>query len=97
MSQRIRAALYARVSSDSQAKAHTIGSQMAALLEQAKADGCPILEADQFIDDGYSGSTLLRPGLERLRDQAAAGNLDRVYVLAPDRLARKAACQAVLL
>ena len=97
MNQRLQSALYARVSSESQAKAHTIVSQVAALQERAQADGCPILEPNQFIDDGYSGATLLRPALERLRDQAAAGNLDRIYILTPDRLARKASHQAVLL
>jgi hypothetical protein len=29
------------------------------------------------VDDGYSGSTLIRPALDRLRDQAAAGAIDR--------------------
>ena len=42
-----------------------------------------------FVDDGYSGDFLLRPGLERLRDQAAAGAIDRLYVLDPDRFSRK--------
>jgi site-specific DNA recombinase len=34
--------------------------------------------------------------LERLRDAAAAGNLDRLYVHSPDRLARKYAYQVLL-
>jgi site-specific DNA recombinase len=42
----------------------------------------------RFVDDGYSGSILARPGLERLRDQAAAGAIDRLYMLDPDRLSR---------
>ncbi|MFI4983134.1 MAG: recombinase family protein, partial [Nevskiales bacterium] len=49
-----------------------------------------------FIDDGVSGTTLVRPALERLRDQAAAGAIERLYVLAPDRLARRHAHQMVL-
>jgi hypothetical protein len=32
---------------------------------------------------------LVRPALERLRDQAAAGAIDRLYVHSPDRLARR--------
>src|SRR5262249_9456974 len=40
--------------------------------------------------------TLVRPGLERLRDMAYAGGIDRLYVHAPDRLARKYAYQVVL-
>jgi len=50
-----------------------------------------------FIDEGYSGATLIRPALERLRDAAAAGDVDRLYVHSPDRLARKYAYQALLL
>jgi DNA invertase Pin-like site-specific DNA recombinase len=38
----IRAAFYARVSSEQQATAHTIGSQLAALSERAQADGSPV-------------------------------------------------------
>jgi site-specific DNA recombinase len=49
------------------------------------------------VDDGYSGSILTRPGLERLRDQAAAGAIDRLYMLDPDRLSRKYAYQVLLL
>ena len=51
----------------------------------------------QFVDDGYSGFTLARPALERLRDQAAAGAIDRLYVLDPDRFSRKYAYQVLIL
>jgi DNA invertase Pin-like site-specific DNA recombinase len=50
-----------------------------------------------FSDDGYSGSTLVRPALERLRDAAAAGAVDRLYVHSPDRLARDFALQILLI
>src|SRR2546428_14051652 len=50
----------------------------------------------QFLDEGYSGATLIRPALERLRDVIAAGAVDRVYVHSPDRLARKYAYQVLL-
>jgi site-specific DNA recombinase len=43
----------------------------------------------QFIDEGYSGATLVRPALERLREAVAVGAVDRLYVHSPDRLARK--------
>ena len=49
------------------------------------------------MDDGYSGYILARPGLERLRDQAAAGVIDRLYVLDPDRFSRKYAYQVLIL
>jgi site-specific DNA recombinase len=50
-----------------------------------------------FADEGHSGATLVRPGLEALRDLAAQGCLDAVLVYSPDRLARKFACQALLI
>jgi site-specific DNA recombinase len=93
----LRVALYARVSSERQAEANTIASQLAELRQRIAQDGCTIHDDDCFVDDGVSGTTLVRPALERLRDQVAHGVIDRLYVLAPDRLARKASYQAVLL
>ena len=92
----IQAALYARVSSDRQAQTGTIGSQIAAVLEHAAGDGLSIDPELRFIDDGYSGATLVRPALERLRDTAAAGGFQRLYILCPDRLARSYAYQMLL-
>jgi len=89
-------ALYARVSSVQQAEAHTVASQVAALRERVASDGLTVSEAMQFLDEGYSGATLVRPALERLRDVVAAGSVDRLYVHSPDRLARKYAYQVLL-
>lgn len=94
---KIRAALYARVSSEKQAKENTIASQLAELRQRIATDGLALLEEHCFVDDGHSGSTLVRPALERLRDAAYAGQLDRLYVHAPDRLARNYAYQFLLL
>jgi len=96
MSLQVQVACYARVSSDQQATAHTIASQVAALHEHIAADGLRVAEECVFIDDGYSGTLLLRPALERLRDLAAAGGIDRLYIHSPDRLARKYAYQVLL-
>ena len=93
----LQAAIYARVSSEQQAEARTIASQVAALRARVLADGLTLTEELAFIDEGYSGATLVRPALERLRDLAAAGGVDRVYVHSPDRLARKYAYQVLLL
>src|SRR5438876_11700145 len=90
-------ATYARVSSDQQTEAHTIASQLAALCARVATDGFALPEEMQFIDEGYSGATLVRPGLERLRDVSAAGGLERLYVHSPDRLARKYAYQVLLM
>src|SRR5437870_3966852 len=89
-------AMYARVSSDQPAEAQTIASQVAALRERVGTEGLALPAAMQFIDEGYSGATLIRPALERLRDVIAAGAVDRLYVHSPDRLARKYAYQVVL-
>lgn len=91
------AALYARVSSEQQVQDDTIGSQVAALRAQIAADGLTLLPDHEFLDAGCSGATLRRPALERLRDTAIAGQLDRLYVHSPDRLARKYAYQVLLL
>ena len=68
-----QAALYARVSSDQQAQAQTIQSQLEALRARIQADGGELGAEREFVDEGYSGSTLIRPDLERLRDTVAAG------------------------
>jgi site-specific DNA recombinase len=91
-----QAALYARVSSDQQAQAQTIQSQLEALRARIQADGGELGAEREFVDEGYSGSTLIRPDLERLRDTVAAGVVDRLYMHSPDRLARKYAYQVVL-
>ena len=64
----LHAALYARVSSEQQADAHTVASQVAALQDRVATDGLVLPEGMQFLDEGYSGATLVRPALERLRD-----------------------------
>ena len=89
-------AMYARVSSDQQAEVQTVASQVAALRERVAADGLALPAAMPCIDEGYSGATLLRPALERLRDVIAARAVDRLYVHSPDRLARKYAYQVLL-
>jgi len=90
-------ALYARVSSQQQAQRATIDSQIAALKERAVADGHTVLPTDLYLDEGYSGATLVRPALERLRDRVAEGGVDVLYVHSPDRLARRYAYQVLLL
>ena len=78
-------AIYARVSSDQQAEAQTVASQVAALQERVAAEGRALPNAMQCIDEGDSGATLVRPALERLRDVIAARAVDRLSVHSPDR------------
>jgi len=90
------AAIYARVSSDRQKEDHTIGSQLAALIQYADEHGYMVPPEWRFQDEGYSGGTLVRPGLEALRDLAAAGQIEAALVYSPDRLSRKYAYQVLL-
>jgi site-specific DNA recombinase len=90
-------ALYARVSSESQARDNTIASQVTALRERIAADGFQLEPDHNYVDEGYSGAILYRPALERLRDAVASGHVERIYVHAPDRLARRYAHQVLLI
>jgi site-specific DNA recombinase len=92
----VRAAIYARVSSEHQAQEQTIASQLAALRERVAAEGFSLDDELCFVDDGVSGTTLQRPALERLRDAAYAGGFQKLYVHSPDRLARRYAYQVLL-
>ncbi len=91
------AAIYARVSSERQRQEQTIASQTVALRELAEQRGLVVPEEFVFEDDGFSGASLQRPGLERLRDRAFEGCFEVVLCHAPDRLARRYAYQVLLL
>src|SRR5215467_2174525 len=92
------AAIYARVSSDKQKEEEkTIASQSAALKEFARTEGYDVAREWIFEDEGFSGASLARPGLARLRDLVAEGQLEAVLVYAPDRLSRKYAYQILLM
>ena len=90
-------AAYARVSSDKQEKEQTIDSQVDALRRAAEVRGWHLLPDLICIDDGRSGATLARPGLDRLRDLIAEGTCAAVLVCSPDRLARNYAYQVLVI
>src|SRR6476620_11994132 len=73
----VRAALYARVSTEAQADRGTIGSQLALLREHIAAAGDELV--GEYVDDGHSGARMDRPGLDALRDAAEAGLVQRVW------------------
>src|SRR5499425_1446795 len=91
------AAIYARVSSEQQREENTIASQTASLIEFAKSHDLEVPKEWVFEDEGYSGATLERPGLERVRDLAAEGQIQVVLAYSPDRLSRKYAYQILLI
>src|ERR671924_877565 len=91
------AAIYARVSSERQRQDETIQSQAVGLREFAAERGLLVPEDLVFEDEGFSGATLTRPALERLRDRAAEGCFEVLLCHSPDRLARRYAYQVLLL
>lgn len=93
----MRIAFYARVSTQRQAQAQTVEQQLDRLKRYAEEQSWAVPVEHIFRDDGYSGASLKRPGLDRLRDRAAARNLDLVLLTAPDRLARNYVHQVLLL
>ena len=88
----MKAAIYARVSTDRQAEKYGIPSQIEALRKRClEKDWTLVFDGDKdaFIDDGYSGAELDRPALNRLRKTAGEGRVDVVLAYDPDRLSRK--------
>src|SRR5437867_3263178 len=93
----MRTAVYARVSTTRQAQAQTIEQQLDRLRAAVAERGWVLGEQHVYRDDGYSGASLGRPGLDRLRDHAALADLDVALVTAPDRLARNYVHQVLLI
>ncbi|MCP4050913.1 MAG: recombinase family protein [bacterium] len=89
-------AIYARVSTDKQEKEETVKSQLESLKHEAKQRKYKIHDDFIFIDDGYTGAHLDRPGLEKLRDLAFEGLFDAVLIHSPDRIARQYAYQFLI-
>ena len=83
----MRAAIYARVSTEAQEKQQTIASQVAELREYASQNDISITK--EYIDNGYSGELFERPDLDKLRDDARDKLFDAVLIHSQDRLSRK--------
>jgi site-specific DNA recombinase len=83
-----KAVIYARVSTEGQEEQKTIQSQLAELRQFAKSNSYEII--DEYIDNGWSGGSLARPELDRLRDDIKNGcKFETVLIHHPDRLSRK--------
>lgn len=91
----IKAALYARVSTEHQREEATIASQVFELKRQVAAAGHALVK--EYIDDGYSGAYLDRPALEELRAALKTDTFDAVYFLCADRIARDAVHQNIII
>jgi len=93
----MQAAIYARVSTERQGREQTIESQLTLLKAWVRDQGHELSPEHIYTDEGYSGSRLDRPGLDRLRDAVQDAAVGVIAVLSPDRLARKYAYQVLLL
>jgi site-specific DNA recombinase len=93
----MRTAIYVRVSTQRQAQTQTIEQQIERLRAHIVSSGARLADEDIFRDDGYSGATLRRPGLDRLRDRASLAIFDCILVTDPDRLARNFVHQVLLI
>ena len=83
----MRAALLARVSTDMQAEeGHSIPAQLAEMREFCERRGWTV--AAEFIDAGYTGSTMDRPGLQGLLASLDQHVFDVVVVHELSRLSR---------
>src|SRR3712207_2251370 len=90
-----RAILYARASTDEQARSgYSLAQQIEALREYAAQGGYEVLE--EIEDKGYSGANLARPGVDWVHDLVAAGDVDVVLAQDRDRLARTVVLNGLL-
>jgi site-specific DNA recombinase len=93
----MRIALYLRVSTQRQAQQQTSEQQLERLRAWCAERAWEVRDELVFRDNGFSGATLRRPGLDALRDAVAAARCDLVVLTAPDRLARNYVHQMLLL
>src|ERR671914_2116530 len=90
-----RAILYARVSTDEQARSgYSLAQQLEALREYAAREGYEVLE--EVTDPGSSGASLERPGMDRVRDLVTGGGVSVVLAQDRDRIAREPAYHYLL-
>ena len=90
-----RAILYARVSTDEQARSgYSLAQQLEVLREHAAAEGYEVFE--EVEDAGQSGASLERPGMDRVRDLVAAVGVAVVLAQDRDRIAREPAYHYLL-
>src|ERR671916_1994310 len=90
-----RAILYARVSTNEQARSgYSLAQQIERLRDYAADEGYEILE--EVSDAGYSGASLQRPGMDRVRNLVQGGGVSVVLAQDRDRFAREPAYHYLL-
>jgi site-specific DNA recombinase len=88
-------AVYGRVSTSNQENEGTIETQLSSVREHAKKNGYIIVK--EYLDEGWSGDNLVRPGLDQLRIDAKKKEWEAVLIYDPDRLARRGSWQEVVM
>jgi site-specific DNA recombinase len=90
-----RAILYARVSTDEQARSgYSLAQQVEALRAYAAQEGYEVHE--EIVHPGQSGASLERPGMDRVRDLVAGCGVYVVLAQDRDRFAREPAYHYLL-
>jgi len=93
----LRAALYARVSTELQKDEETVQNQLSEIRKTIADDGNSLLESCEYIDEGWSGAILERPQLDVMRQDAREKKFDILYVYDRGRLARKFVYQEIVI
>ncbi len=88
-------AIYGRVSTSNQENEGTIETQLSAIRQFAKENGYIIVR--EYLDNGWSGDTLIRPSLDELRVDAKKKIWEAVLIFDPDRLARRYSYQELIM
>ena len=90
-------AAYLRVSTSLQEEEKTIDGQRLEILEKIEQDGLGISKEHIYEDDGWTGSTMARPALDKLRTDASNGSFTRLYIYDRSRISRNFLHQEILL
>lgn len=81
-----RCGCYARVSTENQLENYSIDEQIDRLKAYCKAKGYPVTKF--YIDGGYSGGNINRPGLQQMLSDINSGYINTIIVYKLDRLSR---------
>ena len=89
----VRAALYARVSTNEQVRGYSMDGQLENTRTHAEQRDWEVVE--EYVDPGYSARTDERPAFKKMIHDGKAGAFDVIVVLKSDRFARNRAHAAM--
>lgn len=82
----MRAALYARVSTEEQTEGYSLDAQITCCREHCEAQGWQVVS--EYLDPAFSGRSVQRPGFQQMMEDARAGLFDILLVHKLDRFSR---------